>query len=319
MICAVYAAQIFLYHNHYGRKLCPCRNKFFSICHYLTNFKPVQRYNYPRIVRDRGSGWSMYYELYIDVFFLENFMADSILLCLINRILKCGQPFGRMIAGASAGSFLTCVLVASPLPGIIKMFLYHAAAGSVMIVLGLRIRAKAQFIKAYILLYVCAVFLGGMLGIFRPYMRMAGIFYAAAVLCGYLFLKLWKLIACLHREKSVLVPVSLYTEQGILETMALLDTGNCLRDLVSGDPVSVLAGETAVRLRERADHGGDSRMIACRTVGGETGMRVIRIRKMCIHMEEDKWIDHPLFGIAEDGISGDGSYSVILNPAVMME
>ena len=30
----------------------------------------------------------MYYELYIDVFFLENFMLDSLLLMAVNRVMQ---------------------------------------------------------------------------------------------------------------------------------------------------------------------------------------------------------------------------------------
>ena len=32
----------------------------------------------------------MYYELYIDVFFLENFMLDSLLLLVVNRVMNNG-------------------------------------------------------------------------------------------------------------------------------------------------------------------------------------------------------------------------------------
>ena len=133
----------------------------------------------------------MYYELYIDVFFLENFLMDSILLFLINRILKCGQPARRILAGAAAGSLLTCAAIALPVPGMVRMILYHAAAGSVMLAAGLNIRQKALFAKAFILLYVCAVFVGGLLVVFRPYMRCAGLFYAAAVSAAFIFRKLW--------------------------------------------------------------------------------------------------------------------------------
>ena len=31
----------------------------------------------------------MHYELYIDLLFLENFMMDSLLLLVLNRVLKC--------------------------------------------------------------------------------------------------------------------------------------------------------------------------------------------------------------------------------------
>ena len=259
----------------------------------------------------------MYYELYIDVFFLENFLMGSILLFLINRILKCGQPAGRILAGAAAGSLLTCAAIALPIPGMVRMILYHTAAGSVMLAAGLNIRRKALFVKAFILLYVCAVFVGGLLVVFRPYMRCAGLFYAAAVSAAYIFRKLWNVLSCLQARSTHLLPVSLYTETGMLEITALLDTGNCLRDFVTGDPVSVLDEEVFMRLPGMPEMPDGMRLIPYQCTGGKSVMRVFRIRRMCIHMEEDKWIEHPLLGIGEEVLSGDGSFKMLLNPAVM--
>ena len=54
----------------------------------------------------------MYYELYIDVFFLENFMLDSLLLMAVNRVMQYRNSYARMLAGGAAGSFLTCVVIA---------------------------------------------------------------------------------------------------------------------------------------------------------------------------------------------------------------
>ena len=44
---------------------------------------------------------------------------------------------------------------------------------------------------------------------------------------------------------------------------------------------------------------------------------MFRARKMCVHMEEDRWIEEPLLGIGEESLSGDGEYEMILNPAVL--
>ena len=38
----------------------------------------------------------MYYELYIDVFFLENFMLDSLLLMAVNRVMQYRNLDARM-------------------------------------------------------------------------------------------------------------------------------------------------------------------------------------------------------------------------------
>ena len=45
----------------------------------------------------------MYYELYIDVLFLENFMMDSLLLLAVNKMLKNSATYGRLFIGAALG------------------------------------------------------------------------------------------------------------------------------------------------------------------------------------------------------------------------
>ena len=56
----------------------------------------------------------MYYELYIDVFFLVNFMMDYLLLRLTGKMMKCSATHGRIIAGAAAGSLCTCAVMVIP-------------------------------------------------------------------------------------------------------------------------------------------------------------------------------------------------------------
>ena len=79
----------------------------------------------------------MYYELYIDVFFLENFMLDSLLLMAVNRVMQYRNSYARMLAGGAAGSFLTCVVIALPLMPAIKTLLFGVGINSVMIFAGL--------------------------------------------------------------------------------------------------------------------------------------------------------------------------------------
>ena len=45
----------------------------------------------------------MYYELYVDVFFLMNFTMDTILLALLKKALACPVRYGRIIAGTEDG------------------------------------------------------------------------------------------------------------------------------------------------------------------------------------------------------------------------
>ena len=83
----------------------------------------------------------MYYELYIDVFFLENLMMDSLLLLALDHILKCGRARGRLFLCGALGSLLTCAAVDAPLPGPVKLVLFHVVINSVMILTGLKFRS----------------------------------------------------------------------------------------------------------------------------------------------------------------------------------
>ena len=53
----------------------------------------------------------MYYELYMDVFFLENFCLDFLLLFLTGIAAKLPVRFGRMAAWAACGSVGSCALL----------------------------------------------------------------------------------------------------------------------------------------------------------------------------------------------------------------
>ena len=261
----------------------------------------------------------MYYELYIDVLFLENFMLDSLLLLLTGRILKCGCSYGRIILGGALGSAMTCVIVMLPMPGIIELILYHTVVNSAMIIAGLGIKSLPQFAKAFVLLYVCAVFFGGIMQLFRPYMRYASLFYAAAALSCLLFMKLWRAVSRLRDCEDHIVRVTIYTGKGRIEVKALVDTGNRLRDFLTGEPVSVLSQKAALEVSELPERENGFRMIPYQCVSGESVMKVFRIRKMCIHMKEERWIENPLLGIGEEWGSCDEEYEMILNPAILSE
>ncbi len=256
----------------------------------------------------------MYYELYIDVFFLENFMMDSLLLLLVNRVLTGRRAYGRSLLGGALGSLMTCLVIAAPVWPAVRLILYHTVINSGMLLAGVEIKSPAQFVKAFILLYVSAVVTGGIMQIFRPYMRYISLFYATAACGGYLFLKVWKLFLYLYRSRDTVVNVTIYTETGEYHAHALIDTGNRLRDCITGDPVNIIDPGYATGLSEDTEQG--FRLIPYQCVGGKSLMRVFRVKKMCVHMDEDRWIKRPLLGIGESDLSDRGEYEVILNPAI---
>ena len=169
----------------------------------------------------------MYYELYIDVFFLENFMMDSLLLLIINRVMNNGRPPGRILLGGITGSLLTCLVVAVAIPPAVRTIIFHTLVNSAMLFAGLRIRRFSQFVQAFLLLYAAAVITGGIMQIFRPYMRYISLFYAAAFFSYAGFLKLWRLIVHMYRRQSRILKVTLYTEKGERSAGKCHSSGDC--------------------------------------------------------------------------------------------
>lgn len=268
----------------------------------------------------RGRRWRMYYELYIDVFFLENLMMDSLILLALDHILKCGGKRGCIFLCAALGSLLTCAAVAAPLPGIAKLFLFHVCINSVMLITGLKIKSISQFVKAFILLYVVSVFMGGIMQIFRPYMRVVSLFYCAAFGSYLLLIRMWKLLSHEAERQRTVLEVTLYTSKGERKARALWDTGNRLRDFVTDAPVNILDPGILCEITDLPEAEKGFHLIPYRCIAGEQVMKVFRIEKMCVHAGRDggdRWIQKPLFGVGEERLSQNKEYEIILNPGIL--
>ena len=119
----------------------------------------------------------MYYELYIDLFFVENFMMDSLLLLFAARISKRQVKRKRIFLGAAAGSLLTCLVIALPIPSAaLKMILFHGFVNVFMLKAGLGVNWGRDLVYAWILLYVSGFLLGGAMMVFRPYIQSLSLF-----------------------------------------------------------------------------------------------------------------------------------------------
>lgn len=257
----------------------------------------------------------MYYELYLDVLFLVNFMMDYLLLLIVRRMLKCSATHGNICLGALLGSGLTCVVVVLPLPyPIIKLVLFHTLVNTCMIRAGLKIKTMRTFVKALIMLYIGGFLLGGILEAFRPYVKVGSLFFGLAILGYYMVLGIWKFLSYVHRWNQYHCQVVLYLGEKHYQLKGLIDTGNGLRDPISGKPVSIISRGSVKELvkEERVEN---IRYIPYRSVGKKEGvLPAFQIDRMCIRRGEELWVEAPLIGISEEEISQGGEFDMILNP-----
>ncbi|MCI8293541.1 MAG: sigma-E processing peptidase SpoIIGA [Hespellia sp.] len=263
----------------------------------------------------------MYYEIYIDVLFLVNFMMDTFLLLLAGKILKCKVTFGRIILGALVGAGLFCVLLVIPVPSpVIKIILSHMAVNSCMVAIAFQIKKWKLFLKAILLLYICTFLMGGILQWLHPYVRTGSVFFAAAVLSYFLIKGIWAFVTGLLTEQQQMYKVILYMGNRKCNVTAWMDTGNGLRDPLSGQPVHILARALADTLFEDQKLEG-IRYIPFRTIQGDGVIPVIRIEKMCVftgkESREEVWIKGPVIGISKECIFEQEEYQMLLNPEIL--
>lgn len=257
----------------------------------------------------------MHYELYIDVLFVENFMMDSLLLLTTRTVLKNQVRLWRCFCGGASGSAAMCMIIALPLPGAMKYVLFYGPVFTGMLLIGLDIRTIKGFLESAGIMYAASFLMGGILQALRPYIRITGLFFTAAIPVWYLLTGIFRLLVHVRKEQSRICRVVLITKTGEYGLYALLDTGNLLNDFLTGEPVSVIDRETAERI---FSSGENVRYIPYQSVGGESIMPVIRAVEMQLEYENGHAgkIQAPLIGICDSVFSKNGKYQIIINPDI---
>lgn len=259
----------------------------------------------------------MYYEIYIDVFFLENMLMDYALLLLTGQILRWKISLRRILFGSFAGALGACGLLALPGRGLIITILFGYVILSVlMIKIGFPVRDKRDLYRGVICLYGIA-FLAG--GIFQTLFSritlpvvcvgMLSVLALAALVKGYQSMK--------YKTQS-LYSVTLSFHKKSKTIHGLRDTGNQLREPVFGRPVSVADLQAVEELLDK-----DAKLfyIPYHSVGKDSGILPgLTLDSMSIQRETRiQRIEHPVIAISREPVSSQGEYQILLNPIIMDE
>ncbi len=265
----------------------------------------------------------MYYELYIDAFFLINFMMDYILLSLVRRMVSCHATRGSVLGGAALGALCTCIIIV--IPGInvfVKFILFHGALNILMIKTGLRIGWNKTFLRAFILLYISGFLVGGIMEYLHQYIRVGSLFFALAIAGYFVSLGAFNMLTYLAEKRVRSCRVRLFKNGREYETEALVDTGNRLRDPVTGKPVSIISSEAAKALaiggwgKELTD---TERFwyIPYHSIGKEDGvMPAGALDQIWILKNPLLKIESPIVAVCEANMTAD-DYEMIMSPDLL--
>lgn len=279
----------------------------------------------------------MYYEIYIDVFFVSELLLDYLLLLFVWRVLFLSSNHVRILLGAAVGALLACIVILIPLQiPVVKLAFFHLIINSVMIKTAFQIPHRRMFWEAFGLLYISACLMGGVLHFLGNNIPQNGVLFAAVI--GYYLMRGMKsFVKRLHRDQKSKCRVVLYTSTGTYELQALLDTGNELRDAVSKKSVSMIGNELAKEIFSDEEM-KTVRYVPYASIGKSGVIPAVRIRKMCVYLQDHSvkdtfpkernvsggnvmeiCVEGAVIGISERKISTKDAYQIILNPDISDE
>ena len=263
----------------------------------------------------------MYYVLYMDVFFVENLVMDYFLLRLVNRLLHCSATQIRSLAGGAFGALSVSLLIAMGMLSqkFLNTILVHVVINTIMVKFGCKIKDWHKLLQGLLLLYLASFLTGGLLTVMRRYFSRTGFwFFLFLAATGYLIITAAILVyARLKGKGTNLYEIVLYAGTNCRKVTGFCDTGNRLRDALTGKPVSVVKeGEVKMLLQ-----GGDltqfcPRYIPFCSLGCETGVLLaLTLDSLTIkNGRESRTVLRPVVALVKEGAAFMEGCQMILNP-----
>lgn len=252
--------------------------------------------------------------IYLDLVILLNFLVDLLLLLGTNRL--CGYPAsaGRAALAAGLGGLYggACLL---PGFGFLGNFLWRLVSLAALASIAFGI-SKSALRRGVVFVFLCTALGGAAAGMGTG--GFLGLVLAAAVICLMCVVGFRGKVG----ERSF-VKVELTYQGNQVSLTALQDTGNTLRDPVSGKPVLVVGAETAQKLtgltmqqlRSPLESVGalpGLRLIPYRAVGKEGGLLLaMKLQNVKI----GSWKGSSVVAFAPEGLGGENEYQALTGGA----
>lgn len=255
----------------------------------------------------------MEYELYADVWFLVNFIMDSVALLIAGRLTKQRIRAGRLLLGSFVGTSASMLFFFQLKDYNWYQICVHFMVNPLMVYLCYHSRSKKEFLGQWAVTYLAFILLGGVLewGMANGTgNRQFILWLSVAVL---FLMTVGKILKNLKREKETKYDLLLITREGNISVKGFYDTGNLLVDPLVNRPVHIVKKKVLWEQIQKEQI--PLRMIPFHSLGQESGMLLaVTLEGMYIMREEHPlYLKKPVFGIADEKLFQDDECDVILN------
>ena len=196
------------------------------------------------------------YIVYLDVFFMINFIMDYMIILITSRIAKVKKKRIRQLAGAGCGA-LYSVIVIKPLTNhLFKITLVNILIAAVMVLISFGFTSASVYIKNVFLLFVVSFTMSGIINylyystVIGKYVRNvlsgnsnkvvnARKFILVSVLAYILLSAIVRIIFSVRKDMELYYDVKITFRGKSVVVRGLYDTGNGLTEPVSGKMVHI--------------------------------------------------------------------------------
>ena len=296
--------------------------------------------------------------VYLDIIFVENILMNYIILFATLIILKVknrGQQI-RLFASSVIGSSYAIIVYLNIIP-IYSNIITKIVLSIVMIYVAFNPQNVKQLLKQLLIFYLTSFVFGGcafaLIYFIKPErVKMNnGVFVGTypikvTLIAGIIAFIITQIAFKINKirldSKNTFINIKIYYEEKILEVKALLDSGNMLKDPISGMPVIIIEKEILHKIipeeilnyienivggeeqREKTEvkrYLSKIRMVPFMSIGKENGMLLgIRIDKVKIETEEiniEK--DNVIAGIYNQKLTKDNKYNALIGLNLLEE
>lgn len=281
----------------------------------------------------------MYYEFYIDVFFVVNLFMDFLVLCLTNRILRGSAKPWRALLGALAGALgISLFFWLSKEINTVNILIFSIGMSFAMVWLDCRPCRGKELLAGVLACWGISFLLGGLLYALPPRAGKGILIFFTITFTAYWILNTGIRLFKYLKGKAVLrCRVILETGGQKIELKGLLDTGNCLTDTDTGKPVCVMEKSRFSGMLEKKqqdalesfcameDFGeGDAenlkpRFLIYTALGCERGLLpVVTADRLVIFWEGKKiCLPQAAIGLSDAPLSPYGKFEIIISPKIL--
>lgn len=195
--------------------------------------------------------------LYVDIIFMENIFMNSIILLATGVILKDKVKIVRNLIGSTLGAIYAILIYVSNVV-IYSNIILKILLSFVIVYISFKPTNIKSFFKHVVIFYLTSFTFGGVAFALLYFVKPEDILYQNGVLIGTYPIKMilaggilgfiivtiaFKNIKGRFNKHDMLCKVNLKFEENELQTKAIIDTGNFLKDPISKAPVIIIEKE----------------------------------------------------------------------------